>query len=148
MINIAMILSVIMGLVFYFGMIALFVFACRKIAQSKNLSPYYMWFGLLGVIGIIIVAVLPANQNYNPYYDPRNNSYNPYMNQGQYGQNQNQYGQNQYNQNTYGQNGGNQGYTLNGQYYQNGAEGKRCSKCGASVSCESDYCPFCGNKVS
>lgn len=137
----AIIFSAILGLVFYFGILALFIFACRKIAQSKNLSPNYMWFGLLGVIGIIVVAVMPANQNYNPYQDPRNNSYNPYMNQ-------NPYGQNQYNQNTYGQNSGNQGYTLNGQYYQGGTNGKMCSKCGASVSSDSEYCPFCGNKVN
>ena len=148
MLESAIIFSAIFGLVFYLGILVLMIFACRKIAQSKNLSPNYMWFGLLGVIGIIVVAVMPANQNYNPYYDPRNNSYNPYMNQNPYGQNQNQYGQNQYNRNTYGQNGGNQGYTLNGQYYQNDADGKRCSKCGASVSSDTDYCPFCGNKVN
>ena len=40
------------------GICALFVWICKKIAESKGLPSSYMWFGLLGVIGIIIVAVM------------------------------------------------------------------------------------------
>ena len=111
--------AMIIGILVYVVIVALFVFACRKIAMSKGLSPNYMWLGLLGLIGIIIVA-MPGNQN--PYQDPRYaeymkqynqnlNNQNQYGGQNQYGQNpynQNQYGQNPYNQNQYGQNPYNQ----------------------------------------
>ena len=69
----------------------------------------------------------------------------------QYGQNQygnNQYGQNPYNQpNQYGQNMSHPGYTLNGQQYSSMQNVTTCSKCGASMSGDSDFCPFCGAKV-
>ena len=43
------------------GICALFVWICKKIAESKGLPSSYMWFGLLGVIGIIIVAVMGSS---------------------------------------------------------------------------------------
>lgn len=133
----AMIISLIVSLI----LMVVFVFVCRKIALGKNLSPNYMWFGLLGVIGVIIVAVIQPKQAYNPYQDPRYNPYNnqnPYMNQNPYA-NQNQYGQmNQYN---------GQMNQYNGQYNSSLGQSKVCGKCGASVGADTDFCPFCGNKV-
>ncbi len=79
------------------GMFFLFVWVCKKMAESKGLPNSYKWFGLLGVVGIIIVAVINA-PTYNQY--PPQNGYgqNPYPQQNNYGQNpypqQNSYVQN------------------------------------------------------
>ncbi len=36
------------------------IFLCRMIARQKGLSGSYMWLGLAGIIGLIIVAVIPV----------------------------------------------------------------------------------------
>lgn len=36
------------------------IFLCRAIAKRKGLSESYMWLGLAGVIGLIVVAVIPG----------------------------------------------------------------------------------------
>lgn len=36
------------------------IFLCRAIARRKGLSESYMWLGLAGIIGLIIVAVIPG----------------------------------------------------------------------------------------
>ncbi len=171
----AVIVVMILYIAFAAGICALFVWACKKIAESKGLSKNYMWFGLLGLIGIIVVAVIPGAPQNNNYgytqYNPQNqpnmygqqNMYgqpNMYGQQNMYGQpnqygQQNMYGQpNQYGQqnmygqpNMYGQNMNQQGYTLNGQQYSGINNVTTCTKCGASMSGESDFCPFCGTKV-
>lgn len=153
----AFIVGMIIYLIFVIGMWVLFVWICKKIAMSKGLSKNYMWFGLLGIIGIIIVAVIPGNpQNnnygYNQYNQPNQYGQNTYGQPNQYGQNP--YGQNQYGQpSQYGQNGfnqqtnGQQGYMLNGQQFNGTNNVTMCPKCGASMSGETDFCPFCGEKV-
>ena len=60
------------------GICALFVWICKKIAESKGLPSSYMWFGLLGVIGIIIVAVMGPSYPQYPQYPPQNGQ-NPYQ---------------------------------------------------------------------
>ena len=128
-------ITVLISLLFSVGMCVLWIFVCKKIATSKGLPSSYMWFGLLGLIGVIVVAVMQDRSQQNNY---------GYM---QYGQ-QNPYGQpNQYGQNIYNQNMNQQGYTLNGQQYSSMHNVTTCSKCGASMSGDSDFCPFCGTKV-
>ncbi|MBQ2745464.1 MAG: hypothetical protein IJF37_07640 [Lachnospiraceae bacterium] len=165
--------AITVGIIFYLafmvGLCALFVWACKKIAEGKGLPSSYMWFGLLGLIGLIVVAVIPDRRqqqnNYYGYQQYPHNSYgqpnqygqNPYGQPNEYGQNPygqpNQYGQNpyghpnQYGQNIYNQNMNQQGYTLNGQQYSSMHNVTTCSKCGASMSGDSDFCPFCGTKV-
>ncbi len=72
------------------GIPALFVFICYRIAINRGLSKHYMWFGLLGILGIIVTALIPPPiNNYPPYnnnynnYGP-NNNYNNYPNNGRY----------------------------------------------------------------
>lgn len=150
--GIAFTVGMIVYLIFAIGMCVLFIWICKKIAMSKGLSKNYMWFGLLGIIGIIIVAVMqgnPQNNNYgyNQYNQPNQYGQNPYNQPNQYGNNP--YGQsNQYNQNGFNQqNNGQQGYMLNGQQFNGMNNVTMCPKCGASMSGETDFCPFCGEKV-
>lgn len=53
------------------------VYVCAIIAKSKNISLGYMWLGLLTFIGVILIAVLPANDNnqYSGSFDNRNNNF-------------------------------------------------------------------------
>ncbi len=143
--------AITVGIIFYIafmvGLCVLFVWACKKIAEGKGLPSSYMWFGLLGVIGLIVVAIIPdRRQQQNNYYGYQQYPQNSYGQPNQYGQNP--YGQpNQYGQNIYNQNMNQQGYTLNGQQYSSMHNVTTCSKCGASMSGDSDFCPFCGTKV-
>ena len=65
--------AITVGIIFYIafmvGLCVLFVWACKKIAEGKGLPSSYMWFGLLGVIGLIVVAIIPdRRQQQNNYY--------------------------------------------------------------------------------
>lgn len=131
---------VLVGLLFSVGMCVLLVWCCKKIAESKGLSKHFMWLGLLGVIGIVIVAVIPGQQQYN-------GGYTSYGQQNQYGQ-PNQQGQNFYNQTGfYQQDTAQQGFSLNGQPVNDMKNVTVCTKCGATMSGLTDFCPFCGAKV-
>lgn len=157
-------IGVVLFIILVYGAIATaFVFACRYLARSKGLPDTWMWFGLLGVIGILVVAFKETPNPANTFtYNQSGNFYkggyvqNPQYNQ-QYGQpvqqpqyNQ-QYGQPvqqlQYNGNMqYQQAQPQQGYNLNGQQYTQTA-GTICSFCGMQVSSEVKECPVCGSKV-
>ena len=113
------------------------MFACRYLARSKGLPDTWMWFGLLGVIGILVVAFKETPNPANTFtYNQSGNFY-----KGGYVQNP------QYNQ-QYGQpvQQPQQGYNLNGQQYTQTA-GTICSFCGMQVSSEVKECPVCGSKV-
>lgn len=148
-------IAVVISLLVSVGICALMIWACKKIAEGKGLSSAYMWLGLLGVIGIIIVAVIPGkeqnNYGYTQYPQNQYGQPNMYGQPNQYSQ-PNQFGQQgQYSQsNQFGQysQSNQQGYTLNGQSYTGTQNVTMCPKCGASTSGESDFCPFCGSKVN
>lgn len=116
-----------MGAIFFMAIVGLtmVIFSmamCRFIAKSRNLSPAVMWFGLLGIMGIIIVLILPAKKNYNPYDDKSNMKYfndnSTYYNFGM-------------------DNGGfKSSNTLN------------CPYCGAEFELGDSFCGKCGNRVN
>ena len=131
-------IGVLLFIILVYGAIATaFVFACRYLARSKGLPDTWMWFGLLGVIGILVVAFKETPNPANTFtYNQSGNFY-----KGGYVQNP------QYNQ-QYGQpvQQPQQGYNLNGQQYTQTA-GTICSFCGMQVSSEVKECPVCGSKV-
>lgn len=108
------------------GICALFVWVCKKIAESKGLPSSYMWFGLLGVIGIIIVAVMGPSYPQYPQYPPQNGQ-NPYQ------QNNTYFGNNPYQQPQQPQ------QTTQQQSY--------CPHCGAPIDGYSITCNHCGQML-
>ena len=77
----AMIVVLVVAAIISIGVAIGCIFGCRAIARSKGLQSSYMWLGLLGVIGIIIVAVMNPKEQappYNPY------AQNPYQQPNQY----------------------------------------------------------------
>lgn len=100
------------------GICALFVWICKKIAESKGLPSSYMWFGLLGVIGIIIVAVMGPSYPQYPQYPPQN-------------------GQNPYQQNTY----------FGNNPYQQPQQQSCCPHCGAPIDNYAITCSHCGQML-
>ncbi len=165
---------ILFGLLVSVGLAALFVFLCRNMAREKGLPDTWMWFGLLGLIGILIVALKDPIKPYTYNQYGPNGQYGPggYVQNPQYGQQYTQYpnGQmyNQYQQsqpqqygqmvqapqyNQYQQPQGydreqtNQGYNLNGVMHSETA-GTICSFCGMKVSSETKECPVCGSKVN
>lgn len=97
------------------------IFGCRYIAKSKNLSTNYMWFGLLGIIGLIIVIVIKGNYEFNSYASPTYEGYN--------------------NQNMY-----NNPQGINS-IPQPMAQMPVCPNCGAGLAQTDIICNNCGNKV-
>lgn len=111
------------------GICALFVWVCKRLAESNGLPDSYKWFGLLGVIGIIIVAVMGSSRPQYPQYPPQNV--------------QNPYQQNNYNQpNTYF---GNNPYQQQPQ--QPTQQQSCCPHCGAPVDGYSITCGHCGQML-
>lgn len=39
------------------------IFLCERIARDKDLSLQYGWFGLLGIVGVIVVALMPRGKS-------------------------------------------------------------------------------------
>ena len=101
------------------------IFLCRYLAKSKNLSTNYMWLGLLSFIGVIIVALIPARDNYYPY--EANAMYN-----------------NQYMYNNQNMNSNPQGTYIN---VQGVPQVLICPFCGAPLEHTDVVCNKCGNRV-
>ena len=82
------------------GLSALFVFLCRNMAREKGLPDTWMWFGLLGLIGILIVALKDPVKPYTYNQYGPNGQYGPggYVQNPQYGQQYTQYPNGQYGQ--------------------------------------------------
>ncbi len=120
----------------------IFIVICRMMARQKGLPDTWMWFGLLGIIGIIVVALKKPVKSASTYNQSGNYYQGGYVQNGQNSQNV-QYSQ--YNPDMQAQ--GQQGYNLNGQYY-NGTAGTICSFCGMKVSSDVKECPMCGSRVN
>ncbi len=121
-------------LVIYVGMAVLMCFLCNKFAKEKNFPPSYKWFGLLGIIGLIIVLILPSKKP-NPmmeYYmnNMNSNSSNATVNN-----------DNVINSNSLGttNNSSNSGTTNNSAKY--------CVNCGTAIPNGSSFCANCGHKI-
>ena len=52
-------LFIILGLL----LIVLCIYLCRLIARDKDLSLQYGWFGLLLIVGVIVVALMPRGKS-------------------------------------------------------------------------------------
>ncbi len=115
------------------GICALFVWVCKKIAESKGLPNSYMWFGLLGVIGIIIVAVMGPSYPQYPQYPPQNGQ-NPYQQQNIPNQQNNTYF-------------GNNPYQQPQQPQQTTQQQNYCPHCGAPIDGYSITCSHCGQML-
>lgn len=116
------------------GLIVLFIWLCKKIAESKGLPTSYKWFGFLGVIGIIIVAVMGPSY---PQYPPQNNyGQNPYQQQNGYTQQNTYFGNNPYQQQPQQQQ---QQPVQQAQNF--------CPHCGAPVDGYSVSCNYCGKML-
>ncbi|MFR7819324.1 hypothetical protein [Candidatus Pseudoruminococcus sp.] len=111
------------------GICALFVWICKKIAESKGLPSSYMWFGLLGVLGIVIVAVMGPSYPQYPQY-PSQNGQNPYQQQNNYNQPNTYFGNNPYQQ-----------------PQQPQQQQSYCPHCGAPVDGYSITCDHCGQML-
>lgn len=48
----------------FLGVTGILIVVCRAMAKSVDLSPHFMWLGLLGIYGIIIMAVIMAVTSY------------------------------------------------------------------------------------
>lgn len=127
-------------LVVYLGIWAIFVIICNVIANNKGLPSSYKWFGLLGIIGIIIVAVTPSHYDKNNYPPYNNNNYPPYNNYPN--NNIPPYQNNTYNQNPYPQQPKNPNVVnLNKQ------PKKYCTNCGVLLKSGINFCDNCGRTV-
>ena len=153
----------------FVGIAAMCIFACASMAKSKGLSSGWMWFGLLGPIGIIVLALKESERKEPTFtYGQSGNFY-----QGGYVQNpQNvqqsgaQYAQpytQPYTQPYAQQNGmeytqpyAQQNSTEYAQSYpqnssgiqQQATTGTTCSFCGMQVSSGVKECPVCASKVN
>lgn len=140
--------AIIFGLIYLAvagGICALMIFVCYKIATSKGLSKNYMWLGFFGVIGILIVAIMPPQNQYPPYppqYPQYPNQQYPNQYPNQYPQYPNQYPNNQYqNRPPYQQPNPQQqggGVSLNKPI---------CPHCGSILISDSQYCDNCGARL-
>lgn len=127
---------------FTFGIIALFVWICYTMAKSKGLPKSYMWFGLLGVIGIIVVAVSNPTYSQYPTYPQNGYGQNPYQQPNTY------FGNNPYPQQPQMQQAVEPQQSQVEQPVQSQqATLNFCPYCGAKADNYSVTCPQCGNML-
>lgn len=128
---------IVLGVIIFYltlvaGICALFVWVCKKIAESKGLPNSYMWFGLLGILGVIIVAIIGPSYPQYPQYPPQNVQ-NPYQQPNNYNQ-----------PNTYFVNNP---YQQQSQPQQPIPQQNYCPHCGAPVDGYSITCGHCGQML-
>jgi hypothetical protein len=130
--------AIIGSLVFGLVMCVVFVLICGAIAKNKGLPSSYRWFGLLGLIGLIIVLVASPKNTTPPY---QNGYYYPYQNQNQ----QPPYPPQQYPPQQYApyQQQPNQQQPAP----QQAPAIKYCPTCGRQIDANAKICPFCSRAV-
>lgn len=140
----------IIGLLVWVAVTVIFILICGAIAKSKGLPKSYKWFGFLGIIGLIIVAVSSPKtppQQQNAYYYPYQQQPPPYGQQQPYGQPQ----QPPYGQPPYGQQQPPYGQPQQQQAPPPAPSAqnvpKYCGACGTPVDPGAKNCSNCGKSV-